>query len=132
MNNLNEAVIKLINEDVVGGQKLIEQELYSRLGLLLEEKLKDFAPSVFSHNQKVVSESSEDLSETNLDEDQYEALLEQLQEIIDEIEAETGETLNETQVEEIAEMLLEESDPGDEDEGEEEDDDIEEDSDEEE
>ena len=132
MNNLNEAVIKLINEDVVGGQKLIEQELYSRLGLLLEEKLKDFAPSVFSHNQKVVSESSEDLSETNLDEDQYEALLEQLQEIIDEIEAETGETLNETQVEESAEMLLEESDPGDEDEGEEEDDDIEEDSDEEE
>lgn len=132
MNNLNEAVIKLINEDVVGGQKLIEQELYSRLGLLLEEKLKDFAPSVFSHNQKVVSESSEDLSETNLDEDQYEALLEQLQEIIDEIEAETGETLNETQVEEIAEMLLEESDPGDEDEGEEEEDDIEEDSDEEE
>lgn len=132
MDNLNEAVIKLINEDVVGGKKLIEQELYSRLGLLLEEKLKDFAPSVFSHNQKVVSESSEDLSETNLDEDQYEALLEQLQEIIDEIEAETGETLNETQVEEIAEMLLEESDPGDEDEGEEEDDDIEEDSDEEE
>lgn len=51
MQNLNEAVIKLINEDVVNGKKIIESELYNRLGIMLEEKLKSYAPGIFSEGK---------------------------------------------------------------------------------
>ena len=48
MKPLNEAVIHLINEDVVNAKKLIENELYIRLGTILEEKLKNYAPTIFT------------------------------------------------------------------------------------
>ena len=43
----------------------------------------------------------------------YEVLLEEVQQIVEEIEAETGEELSESEIEEIADLVLEsyESDP---------------------
>ena len=60
MQNLNEAVIKLINEDVINGKKLIENELYNRLGVMLEEKLKEYAPGIFSEGKMASKDYDKD------------------------------------------------------------------------
>lgn len=141
MEKLTEAVINLINEDVVKGKKIIENELYVRLGKMLEEKLLDYAPGIFSEgskpdfldldgdgntkepmkgaarskknkkNKKKMEESFS--SEEDLITEDYEVLLEEVQQIVEEIEAETGEELSESEIEEIADLVLEsyESDP---------------------
>ena len=134
MQNLNEAVIKLINEDVIGGKKLIENELYERLGTMLEEKLKDFAPTVFAEAEskpkpdyldldndgnkkepmkkaakgrgKPMNESDEQDEDLILEE--YEMLVNELEQLVEEIEQETGEELTEGEIEELADFLLEE------------------------
>ena len=134
MQNLNEAVIKLINEDVIGGKKLIENELYERLGTMLEEKLKDFAPTVFAESKseskpdyldldkdgntkepmkKAVKERGKPMNESDeQDEDlileEYEMLVNELEQLVEEIEQETGEELTEGEIEELADFLLEE------------------------
>ena len=138
MEKLTEAVINLINEDVVKGKKIIENELYVRLGKMLEEKLLDYAPGIFSEGskpdfldldgdgntkepmkgaarskkkEKKMEESFS--SEEDLITEDYEVLLEEVQQIVEEIEAETGEELSESEIEEIADLVLEsyESDP---------------------
>lgn len=138
MEKLTEAVINLINEDVVKGKKIIENELYVRLGKMLEEKLLDYAPGIFSEgskpdfldldgdgNKKEPMRSAarsrrkkkkmeESFSpEEDLITEDYEVLLEEVQQIVEEIEAETGEELSESEIEEIADLVLEsyESDP---------------------
>lgn len=156
MENLNEAVIKLINEDVIGGKKLLEQELYNRLGIMLEEKLKDFAPTIFNEAAKkaakdydgdgkvesgteewkgsrdkaikknMAMKENEELDEEVLTED-YEELVNELQSLVEEIEKETGEELNESEIEELASILLEELDPNEEETEEEDEEDFEED-----
>lgn len=155
MENLNEAVIKLINEDVVGSKKLLEQELYNRLGIMLEEKLKDFAPTIFNEAKKAAKDydgdgklesgtkewegsrdkaikksmamkENEELDEEVLTED-YEELVNELQSLVEEIEKETGEELNESEIEELASILLEELDPNEEETEEEDEEDFEED-----
>jgi len=152
MEKLTEAVINLINEDVVKGKKLIESELYSRLGELLEEKLLDYAPGIFTEGKKAkkdydgdgkIESSTEEwkgsrdraikksMNESNssssefISED-YEILLDEVQKIVEEIESETGDQLSESEIEEIADLVLEsyEEDP-DEDEEEDEDEDYE-------
>lgn len=148
MQNLNEAVINLINEDVINGKKLIENELYNKLGIMLEEKLKDFAPTIFNESscasgkkgkkymekgekeESKEHEMAESVEESDgiITED-YEALVEELQSLVEEIEAETGEELTEGELEELASILLEsmEVDPDEEEETDEEDEEIEED-----
>jgi len=131
MKNLNEAVIKLINEDVINGQKLIENELYSRLGKALEEKLVEFAPTVFTEAKKAREDFDGDgkiespkaewrgsrdraikkNKEDSVNED-YENLLAELEQLVEEIEAETGEELTESEIEEIADILLENYESG--------------------
>jgi hypothetical protein len=159
MQYLNEAVIKLINEDVVGGKKLIENELYNRLGLMLEEKLKDFAPTIFTESQdydgdgKVESSTKEwkdsrnkaikkakaekgmkmesaEESDDDLLTEEYELLAEELESIVNEIEEETGEELTESEIEELADILLEsmEKGPDEEEDYQDEEEDLEEDS----
>lgn len=160
MQYLNEAVIKLINEDVVGGKKLIENELYNRLGLMLEEKLKDFAPTIFTESKdydgdgKVESSTKEwkdsrnkainkakaekgmkmesaEESDDDLLTEEYELLAEELESIVNEIEEETGEELTESEIEELADILLESMEKGpdeEEDYQDEEEEDLEEDS----
>ena len=151
MEKLTEAVINLINEDVINGKKIVENELYTRLGKLLEQKLLDYAPTVFSEGKKAAKdydgdgkvESSTDewkgsrdkaikkakamkedfeADDEDLLTEDYETLLEEVQQIVEEIEAETGEELSESEIEEIADLVLEsyEEDP-DEDEDEDED-----------
>lgn len=156
MEKLTEAVINLINEDVVRGKKIIENELYVRLGQMLEEKLLDYAPGIFSEgskpdfldldgdgnrkepmrsaakSKKKKKKMEESFSpEEDLITEDYEVLLEEVQQIVEEIEAETGEELSESEIEEIADLVLEsyESDP---DEDEDQDDDEDYDDDEEE
>ena len=155
MQNLNEAVARLINEDVVNGKRLIENELYSRLGSMLEEKLKEFAPTVFSeplvgkqkrldknNNDKLDKKDFEMLRNESVDQDdsddddlimeEYEELLADLEQLVEEIEAETGEELTESEIEELADILLEEKesgvDPDEEEDYEDEEEDFEEDS----
>ena len=138
MEKLTEAVINLINEDVVKGKKIIENELYVRLGKMLEEKLLDYAPGIFSEgskpdfldldgdgntkepmkgaarsNKKKKKMEESFSSEEDLITEDYEVLLEEVQQIVEEIEAETGEELSESEIEEIADLVLEsyESDP---------------------
>jgi hypothetical protein len=48
MSNSREMLEALINEDVVTAKRLINESLFTRLGQALEDKLVDFAPSVFS------------------------------------------------------------------------------------
>lgn len=131
---LNEAVIKLINEDVVNGRKIIENELYQKLGKMLEEKLVEFAPTIFekkhlSPKQKKIAKMGgdpekidaedfkalrkdkmeESVEETeNVLSEEYEQMVEDLQALVESIEQETGEELSESEIEELAEMLLEE------------------------
>jgi hypothetical protein len=155
MQNLNEAVARLINEDVVNGKRLIENELYSRLGSMLEEKLKEFAPTVFSeplvgkqkrldknNNNKLDKKDFDMLRNESVDQDdsddddlimeEYEELLADLEQLVEEIEAETGEELTESEIEELADILLEEKesgvDPDEEEDYEDEEEDFEEDS----
>ncbi len=138
MQNLNEAVINLINEDVVNAKKILEQELYVRLGGMLEEKLKEFAPTVFESKKakkdydgdgkvesgseeylgsrdkaikKSMQKESEDLGEDLIIED-YEELVNQLESLVEEIEAETGEELSESDIEDLAGILLEQLEEG--------------------
>jgi len=140
MKPLNEAVIHLINEDVVNAKKLIENELYVRLGHLLEEKLKNYAPTIFTEKMaakdydgdkkietseqeflgsrdkaikksmkaKSMKESIEESEDDLLEED---AFIEELQALVESIENDIGEELTESEIEELANILLEESDP---------------------
>ena len=121
MKNLNEAVVHLINEDIVNGRKIIENELYVRLGNLLEEKLKDFAPTVFSEGDaedfKALRKESCDNCDDLLEEDDF---MGDLKKLVESIEEDIGEELTESEIEELANILMEDSDP-DEDEEEEED-----------
>lgn len=163
MQNLNEAVIKLINEDVMGGKKLIENELYDRLGSLLEEKLKSYAPTIFTESKDydgdgeiessteewkgsrnkaiqasmaskgkkkpVQMEDVEAEDEDDLIMEDYQYIVEELEQLVEEIESETGEELSESEIEELADILLEsmDGDPDEEEDFEEDEEDFEED-----
>lgn len=140
MKPLNEAVIHLINEDVVNAKKLIENELYIRLGTILEEKLKNYAPTIFTEKMadkdydgdkeietsekeflgsrdkaikksmkaKSMKESIEESENDLLEED---AFIEELQALVESIENDIGEELTESEIEELANILMEESGP---------------------
>lgn len=140
MEKLNEAVVHLINEDVVNAKKIIENELYVRLGSLLENELKNYAPTIFTEKEKLAkkdydgdgkietgsqeflgskdkaikksmamkAESVEDSDDELLEED---AFIEELQQLVESIEEDIGEELTESEIEELANILLEESGP---------------------
>lgn len=140
MKNLNEAIINLINEDVVNGKKAIHGELYNRIGNMLEEKLVEFAPTIFNEQAKKplspkqkkhmdkdgdndIDESdllalrNEDVDDNeNIISEEFNILAEELETLVNEIEEELGEELNESDIEDLADMLLEslEEDPDEE------------------
>jgi len=133
-------VVHLINEDVVNAKKIIENELYVRLGSLLENELKNYAPTLFSEKAKLAkkdydgdgkietgsqeflgskdkaikkskgmrAESIEESDDELLEED---AFIEELQQLVESIEEDIGEELTESEIEELANILLEESGP---------------------
>jgi len=131
MSNSTDIVNALINEDVVLAKKLINEELFSRLGNALEEKLANYAPSVFNEakkpkpdfldldgdgnkkesmksasksKKKTTNESVEDFDSEML------SLLENFENeiisIVQEVQEETGEELTPEEIEEIAEEYL--------------------------
>jgi len=117
----------LANEDLFTAKKLIHEALTEKMGNALEEKLIDFAPTVFnegklSPKQKKIAKLAGDEDEIDapdfaalrkkkkhvkedVDEiqDAFEA---ELKSLVEEIEEETGEELTEEEIINIAEMLL--------------------------
>ena len=60
MSNIKNIFESLTNEDVVTAQKLIKEELLRKLGNALEEKLVEFAPTVFNEGKKLDPVGKED------------------------------------------------------------------------
>ncbi len=60
--NLKEAITHMVNEEIVKAKDLIEKSLYSKLGIALEEKLMEYAPSVFNEEK---DEDEEEDKETD-------------------------------------------------------------------
>ena len=52
MSNSNDILKALLKEDLVSAKELINKSLLEKLGNSLEEKLVDFAPSVFNEEKK--------------------------------------------------------------------------------
>lgn len=136
MSNIKNIVESLTNEDVVTAQKLIKEELLRKLGNALEEKLVEFAPTVFNEGKKldpvgkedgdIDNDGDEDKTDSyllkrrkaiakNMKEDVEvdeemeqisEAFKQELASLIEEIQEETGEELSEEEIAELANELL--------------------------
>ena len=52
MTNLEQAVHHILNNNLIEGKKIIHSALYEKMGKLLEEKLIQFAPTVFNEELK--------------------------------------------------------------------------------
>jgi len=117
----------LANEDLFTAKKLIHEALTEKMGNALEEKLIDFAPTVFnegklSPKQKKIAKLAGDedkidapdfaalrMKKKHVKEDVDEiqdAFEAELKSLVEEIEEETGEELTEEEIINIAEMLL--------------------------
>lgn len=117
----------LANEDLFTAKKLIHEALTEKMGNALEEKLIDFAPTVFnegklSPKQKKIAKLAGDKEEidapdfadlrkkkkhVNEDVDEIQEAFEaELKSLVEEIEEETGEELTEEEIIDIANMLL--------------------------
>jgi hypothetical protein len=70
-NDLKQAIELMINEEIVKAKQLIENNLYAKLGKALEEKLMEFAPTVFNE-EKEEDEEDEEKEEKDESEDEGE------------------------------------------------------------
>lgn len=151
MPDTKDILTALLKEDLIEAKKLINDRLLEKLGNALEEKLVDFAPTVFEEaknlkgkqhkldknkNGKIDSEDFKMLRKEDIDINESEelteedlALVESFQEelasVVESIQQETGKELSESEIEEIANEMLnmiseEEEEDEDEDEEEEE------------
>lgn len=136
-NDLKQAIQFMINEEIVKVKEIIENDLYAKLGKALEEKLMEFAPTVFGEakeeeddeeDEKDDSEDSdtdsededegdEDDKETDeeSDEDSKEMneefenqLIQSLSALIQEIEQEGGRQLTNEEIEYVAAEFINE------------------------
>ena len=148
MAETKDILTALLKEDLIEAKKIISERLLEKLGNALEEKLADYAPTVFEEtkelkgkqhkldknkNGKIDSEDFKMLRKEDVDINESEelteedlALVESFQEelasVVESIQQETGKELSESEIEEIAnEMLNMISEEQDEDEDEEED-----------
>jgi hypothetical protein len=68
-NDLKAAIELMINEEIVKVKEVIQNDLFSKLGKALEEKLMEYAPSVFNEEKEEDDEEDEkDDSEDSEDE----------------------------------------------------------------
>ena len=136
MSNIKTIVESLSKEDVVSAQKIIKEELLKKLGNALEEKLVDFAPTVFNeakldpvgkedndinndgkvnktdgylkNRRKAIGKAMKN-EDVEVDEE-LQAISEQFEEelasLVEEIQEETGEELTEEEIAELANELL--------------------------
>jgi len=137
MENLRNAIQYMINEELVKAKESIQNDLYAKLGKALEEKLMEYAPTVFNEekdedeeeDEKDDSEDSEDEGDEESDEENEESdeedeesdedekemnedienqLHEALSELIYEIETEQGRELTNEEIEYVAAEFMNE------------------------
>jgi hypothetical protein len=126
MSNHNKEIINaLVNEDIFTAKKLINQSLFERMNNALEEKLIDFAPTVFnegklSPKQEKIAKlagdkgkiDAEDLKtlrnkkKGKIDEETAALFQEELASLVEDIETELGTELTEEEIIDIANDLL--------------------------
>jgi len=113
-----------MEDNLVDTKKLIKQTLIQRIGVMLESKIEEVAPSMISErNADSDNENSENrkgrpnftrIQPTNkksnkkdkkLDEE-YELFVDEVQEIVEEIEEETGEELSDEEIKTLGEEYL--------------------------
>lgn len=61
MTNLEKAVVSILNNNLIEGKKLIESSLYEKMGQHLEQRLMEFAPTVFNEKMDPVGDEDEDV-----------------------------------------------------------------------
>lgn len=133
MSNSKDILSALLKEDLIQAKKLINDNLMEKLGNALEQKLVEFAPTVFesqaSHgglkgkqhkldtnkNGKIDGEDFKLLKKKKANEDvksdeDMDSLVEEfeseLMSLVQEIQEETGEELTEAEIEELANEYL--------------------------
>lgn len=132
MSNSKDILQALINEDAVLMKKLINEALFSKLGNALEDKLVEFAPTVFEGAEggipktkrekklaaktpptdkitrgDVITAAKEKNESVELTDDMLiETFQNEVAQIVQEIQEETGEELTEEEIKEIAEEYL--------------------------
>lgn len=133
MSNTKEILSAFLKEDLITAKKLVNEALLEKLGNALEEKLIDFAPTVFesqasteglkgkqtkldaNHNGKIDAQdfkllkkkkANEDLDLSEEDAALVEEFEKELMDLVQEIQEETGESLSEEQIEELANNYL--------------------------
>lgn len=124
MSNAKNIIKNLMEDNLVDTKKLIKQTLIQRIGVMLESKIEEVAPSMISEKRDPAPESKEkeenkilkkkravtdfakkDKKDTKLDED-YELFVDEVQEIVEEIEEETGEELSDEEIKTLGEQYL--------------------------
>jgi hypothetical protein len=135
MSNAKNIIKNLMEDNLVDTKKLIKQTLIQRIGVMLESKIEEVAPSMISERSADSSdnENSSDreirnretrkkgkpnftrIQPTNkksnkkdsskLDEE-YELFVDEVQEIVEEIEEETGEELSDEEIKTLGEEYL--------------------------
>ena len=115
-----------MEDNLVDTKKLIKQTLIQRIGVMLESKIEEVAPSMISERKTsdpapqskekkeneilkkkraVTDFAKKDKKDTKLDED-YELFVDEVQEIVEEIEEETGEELSDEEIKTLGEEYL--------------------------
>jgi len=136
MASSKDILAAFIKEDLIEAKKLINESLLEKLGDALEQKLVDFAPSVFTESQasylglkgnqkkldknkngkldkedfKMLRKEDADLESDPITEEDLalaEAFQEELASLVHEIQQETGKELTESEIEELANEYLE-------------------------
>jgi len=124
MSRNNDLLKAIISEDYHTANKLINESLLSKLGDALEEKLTDFAPTVFNEG-KLTSKQKKHIDKNNNDkidaedfkllrkestDPEMDAILEnfetELLSLIEEVQEELGEELSENEIIELANEYL--------------------------
>lgn len=112
-----------MEDNLVDTKKLIKQTLIQRIGVMLESKIEEVAPSMISERKTSdpAPESKENKEnqilkkkravtdfakkDKKLDEE-YELFVDEIQEIVEEIEEETGEELSDEEIKTLGEQYL--------------------------
>lgn len=126
MSNAKNIIKNLMEDNLVDTKKLIKQTLIQRIGVMLESKIEEVAPSMISERKTsdpapqskekkeneilkkkraVTDFAKKDKKDTKLDED-YELFVDEIQEIVEEIEEETGEELSDEEIKTLGEQYL--------------------------
>ena len=126
MSNAKNIIKNLMEDNLVDTKKLIKQTLIQRIGVMLESKIEEVAPSMISERKTsdptpeskekrendilkkkraVTDFAKKDKKDKKLDEE-YELFVDEVQEIVEEIEEETGEELSDEEIKTLGEEYL--------------------------